>query len=138
MHELSIAYSVVEIATESARAARAVRVKEVYVRLGALSGVVRGALEFSYEIACFGLYWTVLICISLCWCVFLSRAYGNREYTNVKVHPWSFWGKAKCSSYLSGTLSNLGSTALCFLMPNCMPGGSLLSGHSAAHVKVIA
>jgi len=54
MHELSIAYSVVEIATESARAARAVRVKEVYVRLGALSGVVRGALEFSYEIACAG------------------------------------------------------------------------------------
>ena len=54
MHELSIAYSVVEIATESAKAAGAVRVKEVQVRLGALSGVVRGALEFSYEIACAG------------------------------------------------------------------------------------
>ena len=54
MHELSIAYSVVEIATESARAAGAVRVKEVHVRLGALSGVVKGALEFSYEIACAG------------------------------------------------------------------------------------
>ena len=54
MHELSIAYSVVEIATESAKAAGAVRVKEVHVRLGALSGVVRGALEFSYDIACAG------------------------------------------------------------------------------------
>ena len=54
MHELSIAYSVVEIATESAVAAGAVRVKEVHVRLGALSGVVRGALEFSYEMACAG------------------------------------------------------------------------------------
>jgi len=54
MHELSIAYSVVEIATESAKAAGAVRVKEVHVRLGALSGVVRGALEFCYEVACAG------------------------------------------------------------------------------------
>lgn len=54
MHELSIAYSVVEIAEESAKAAGAVRVKEVHVRLGALSGVVRGALEFSYEVACAG------------------------------------------------------------------------------------
>jgi len=54
MHELSIAYSVVEIATQTAVEAGAVRVKEVHVRLGALSGVVRGALEFSYEIACAG------------------------------------------------------------------------------------
>ena len=54
MHELSIAYSVVEIATQTAVEAGAVRVKEVHVRLWALSGVVRGALEFSYEIACAG------------------------------------------------------------------------------------
>jgi hydrogenase nickel incorporation protein HypA/HybF len=54
MHELSIAYSVVEIATQSAVEAGATRVKSVHVRLGALSGVVRGALEFSYEIACAG------------------------------------------------------------------------------------
>jgi hydrogenase nickel incorporation protein HypA/HybF len=54
MHELSIAYSVVEIATQTAVEAGAVRVKEVHVRLGPLSGVVRGALEFSYEIACAG------------------------------------------------------------------------------------
>ena len=54
MHELSIAYSVVEIATESAKAAGAVRVREVHVRLGAMSGVVRGALEFSFEVACAG------------------------------------------------------------------------------------
>ena len=54
MHELSIAYSVVEIATESAKAAGALKVKEVHVRLGALSGVVRGALEFCFEVACAG------------------------------------------------------------------------------------
>jgi hydrogenase nickel incorporation protein HypA/HybF len=54
MHELSIAYSVVEIATQSAKEAGATRVKEVHVRLGALSGVVRGALEFCFEVACAG------------------------------------------------------------------------------------
>ena len=54
MHELAIAYSVVEIATQSAVEAGATGVKSVHVRLGALSGVVRGALEFSYEIACAG------------------------------------------------------------------------------------
>ncbi len=51
MHELSIAYSLVEMAGESAREAGAVRVRAVHLRLGALSGVVRGALEFGYEIA---------------------------------------------------------------------------------------
>lgn len=51
MHELSIAYSLVDLASETAREAGATRVREVHIRLGALSGVVRGALEFSYEIA---------------------------------------------------------------------------------------
>jgi hydrogenase nickel incorporation protein HypA/HybF len=51
MHELSIAYNLVEIASESAKQAGAARVTAVHLRLGALAGVVRGALEFSYEIA---------------------------------------------------------------------------------------
>ena len=51
MHELSIAYNLVEIASESAMQAGAARVSAVHLRLGALAGVVRGALEFSYEIA---------------------------------------------------------------------------------------
>jgi hydrogenase nickel incorporation protein HypA/HybF len=51
MHELSIAYSLVELASQSAVEAGATRVRVVHLRLGALSGVVRGALEFSYEIA---------------------------------------------------------------------------------------
>jgi len=54
MHELSIANSLVELAAQSAKEAGATRVVEVRVRLGALSGVVRGALEFSYEIAAAG------------------------------------------------------------------------------------
>ena len=51
MHELSIAYSLVELAGRSAEEAGGVRVRAVHLRLGAISGVVRGALEFSYEIA---------------------------------------------------------------------------------------
>jgi hydrogenase nickel incorporation protein HypA/HybF len=51
MHELSIAYSLIEAASESAVAAGASRVHVVNLRLGALCGVVRGALEFSYELA---------------------------------------------------------------------------------------
>ena len=54
MHELSIANSLVDLASESAIKAGASRVLEVRIRLGALSGVVRGALEFSYEIAAAG------------------------------------------------------------------------------------
>lgn len=54
MHELSIAYNLVEVASQSATEAGAARVTAVHLRLGALSGVVRGALEFSYEIATAG------------------------------------------------------------------------------------
>lgn len=51
MHELSIAVSLVELASEAARNAHAARVTEVHVAVGALSGVAAGALEFSYDIA---------------------------------------------------------------------------------------
>jgi hydrogenase nickel incorporation protein HypA/HybF len=51
VHELSIAYSLVELATQSAQEAGAARVLAVHLRVGALSGVVRGALEFSYDVA---------------------------------------------------------------------------------------
>lgn len=50
MHELSIAHSLVETAVEAAEKAGATRVTRVQLRLGALSGVVRNALEFGYEI----------------------------------------------------------------------------------------
>jgi len=51
MHELSIAMSIVETAQEEAER-RGVRVTAVHLRLGALSGVVKDALFFSYEMAC--------------------------------------------------------------------------------------
>ena len=51
MHELSIAMGIVEAATEEAER-RGVQVSAVHLRLGALSGVVKDALLFSYEVAC--------------------------------------------------------------------------------------
>jgi len=51
MHELSIAMGIVEAASDEAQK-RGVRVSAVHLRLGALSGVVKDALMFSYEVAC--------------------------------------------------------------------------------------
>jgi len=51
MHELSIAMGIVEAAMDEARQ-RKVQVSAVHLRLGVLSGVVKDALLFSYEVAC--------------------------------------------------------------------------------------
>lgn len=51
MHELSIAMGIVDAALEEAQK-RGVQVSAVHLRLGALSGVVKDALMFSYEVAC--------------------------------------------------------------------------------------
>lgn len=53
MHELSIAASIVELAQEEAEK-RAVRVLAIHLTLGALCGVVREALEGSYEMVALG------------------------------------------------------------------------------------
>jgi hydrogenase nickel incorporation protein HypA/HybF len=53
MHELSIAVSLIEVATEEAERL-GVRVEALHLRLGALSGVVREALLFSFELAAEG------------------------------------------------------------------------------------
>jgi len=51
MHELSIAVSIVELAQEEAERLGG-RVTAVHLRLGALCGVMKEALETSYEVAC--------------------------------------------------------------------------------------
>lgn len=51
MHELSIAHNLVETASRAATEAGVQRVAAVHLRLGALAGVVREALLFSYDIA---------------------------------------------------------------------------------------
>jgi len=50
MHELSIALGIIEFATEEATR-RNSRVTGIHLRLGPLSGVVKDALLFSYDIA---------------------------------------------------------------------------------------
>ena len=54
MHELSIAMSMIEMATDELKKHDAERVNALYLKLGALSGVVKDALLFSWEIACQG------------------------------------------------------------------------------------
>lgn len=51
MHELSIAYNIVQIADEAAQEADVPHIDVVHLRLGALSGVVKDALLFGYDIA---------------------------------------------------------------------------------------
>ena len=52
MHELSIAMSIVEAASEEAHRRGDARVEAVYLKLGALSGVAKDALLFSWDLAC--------------------------------------------------------------------------------------
>lgn len=54
MHELSIAQCLIESACEAAAAEGAARVTRLHTRIGALSGVVKEALLFSFELAAEG------------------------------------------------------------------------------------
>jgi hydrogenase nickel incorporation protein HypA/HybF len=51
MHELSIAMSLVDLACDEARRLGDATVDAIYVRLGALAGVVKDPLLFSFELA---------------------------------------------------------------------------------------
>jgi len=51
MHELSMAFNLVEIAEAAAREAGAARVGGVYLKLGVFAAVVKDALLFGYGIA---------------------------------------------------------------------------------------
>lgn len=54
MHELSIAMSMIDITTEEAAALGGGRVTALHLKLGPLSGVVKDALLFSYDVAACG------------------------------------------------------------------------------------
>jgi len=54
VHELSIAMSIVEGASQEASSRGNVQIHAVHLKLGVLSGVVKEALLFSYDIACEG------------------------------------------------------------------------------------
>jgi len=54
MHELSIAMSMIEMAAEESARRGGVQVNAIHLKLGQLSGVVKEALLFSYDVACEG------------------------------------------------------------------------------------
>jgi hydrogenase nickel incorporation protein HypA/HybF len=54
MHELSIAMSIIEGASQEAISRGGAQVYAVHLKLGPLSGVVKDALMFSYGLACEG------------------------------------------------------------------------------------
>jgi hydrogenase nickel incorporation protein HypA/HybF len=54
MHELSIAYSIVETVSEAAQNADAAKVNKIFLKIGKLSGVVKDALLFSFVIGAQG------------------------------------------------------------------------------------
>lgn len=54
MHELSIATSMIDIAMEEAARRGGMRVQALHLKLGQLSGVVKDALLFCWEVACAG------------------------------------------------------------------------------------
>jgi hydrogenase nickel incorporation protein HypA/HybF len=54
MHELSIAMSMIEMAEEEAARRGGAVVSAIHLKLGDLSGVVKEALLFSYEVVCQG------------------------------------------------------------------------------------
>src|SRR5262245_38184751 len=54
MHELSIALSILDLATEEARRHGDARILGIRLRLGPLAGVVKEALLFSYDVAKMG------------------------------------------------------------------------------------
>jgi hydrogenase nickel incorporation protein HypA/HybF len=51
MHELSIALSILDLLEEEVQRRGEVRVQAIYLKLGALSGVVKGALLSAFELA---------------------------------------------------------------------------------------
>ncbi len=51
MHEMSIALSIIDVVREEAEKANAVKVNEVEIEIGSVSGVEISALEFSLEVA---------------------------------------------------------------------------------------
>lgn len=85
MHELSIAMGIVEAATDEAQR-RGVQVSAVHLRLGSLSGVVKDALLFSWDVACQDtpLQGAQLVVEDVPIVVFCPRCNGERELTSMQ------------------------------------------------------
>lgn len=91
MHELLIVQSVVTTVTEAihdqfSEGIRSVRIRSVRLKVGALSGVVEGALQFGYEIAIEGtmLAGSQLVVVNLPVVIFCKQCSELRQLEDVQ------------------------------------------------------
>lgn len=86
MHELSIAMGIVDAALDESQR-RGVQISAVHLRLGALSGVVKDAVIFSYEVACQDtpLQGSQLIVEDVPVIVFCAQCQAERELPSVQL-----------------------------------------------------
>jgi hydrogenase nickel incorporation protein HypA/HybF len=87
MHELSIAMSIVEMAEEEAAKRDGAQITAIHLKLGALSGVVKEALQSSYEMACEGttLQGSRLIIEEVAVVVFCPTCQAQRPVSSVQL-----------------------------------------------------
>ena len=87
MHELSIAMSIVELAEEESTRRGGALITAVHLKLGALSGVMKEALQSSYEMACEGtpLQGSQLIVEEVPVVVFCSACQANRPLHSMQL-----------------------------------------------------
>ncbi len=95
MHELSIAMGIVDAALDESQR-RGVQVSAVHLRLGALSGVVKDALMFSWEVACQDtqLQGSQLIVDEVPVIVFCTQCHAERELPSVQSFACPVCGAA--------------------------------------------
>ena len=86
MHELSIAESIIEGAAEESARHPDSRIAVVHLQVGKLSGVVKEALLFSYELACEGteLEGSRLEIEEIAAVVFCTECYAERTLASIQ------------------------------------------------------
>jgi len=96
MHELSIAMSIVDGSSEEAARHPGERVEVVHLQLGQLSGVVKEALLFSYELACEGtsLIGSRLEIEEVAAAIFCRRCDAQREIASLQDFRCTVCGEA--------------------------------------------
>lgn len=87
MHELSIAMSIVERVTEEIECRNGAKVSAIYIQLGHLSGVVKEALLFSFDMACEGtlLKGSRLVIEELPVVVYCSNCHANQTLASIQM-----------------------------------------------------
>jgi hydrogenase nickel incorporation protein HypA/HybF len=86
MHELSIALSMIDAAMDEAARRGGVRINALHIKLGPLSGVVKDALLFSYEVACNGtaLEGSKLLIEEVPVVIYCARCQAERQLTSIQ------------------------------------------------------